>query len=84
MQVLALTSLIAAAACQGSLQVFITNDVVRNIRSAAGWVIFVSFWVMVYQIIAIVQLFLKIKIVYTVFPLINWSIFFLVVSNNVL
>ena len=49
MQVLVLISLIAAAACQGSLRVFITNDVVQNIRSAAGWVIFVSFWVMVYQ-----------------------------------
>ena len=79
-QVLALISLITAAACQGSLRAFATNDIVRNIRSAAGWVIFLSFWVMVYQIIATVQLFLRIKIVYTIVPVIKWSIFFLVVS----
>ena len=78
-QVLALISLIAAATCQTSLRAFITNDIVRNIRSAAGWVIFLSFWVMVYQIIATLQLFLRIKIVYTTVPIIKWSIFFLVV-----
>lgn len=79
LQVLALTALIAAGACQTSLRLF-TRTLAVQTNSAAGWVIFLSFWVMLYQALAIVQLFLHVKFVYYKIPVINWSVFFLVVS----
>lgn len=83
-QVLALLALISAAACQTA----VSNSILRNqgtvpdgaTFSAAAWIIFLTFWVMLYQILAILQLFLRIKIVYTLVPVVNWSLFFLVVS----
>ena len=80
LQVLALIALISAAACQGSLRVFLSSPRVERTNATAGWIIFLSFWVMVYQIIVIVQLFLKVKIVYTAVPIVKWSLFFLVVN----
>ena len=55
------------------------NSATAETYSASGWVIFLSFWVMVYQGLAILQLFLHIKLAYTTVPHINWSVFFLVV-----
>ena len=84
LQALALFALIAAAVCQG--------DVSRSrapqsrvpssqTNSAAGWIIFLSFWVMLYQLLAIAQLFVRVKVLYKVIEVIAWSIFFLVVSG---
>ena len=83
LQALGLFAFISGAATQGS----IAN--VRNTSinfaspafSAAGWVIFLSFWVMVYQGLAILQLFLHVKLLYTNVPYINWSVFLLVVRT---
>ena len=87
LQLLALLALISAAACQNAVSnsLFVDNQFVPRSQtfSAAVWIIFLSFWVILYQILAIVQLFLHIKIVYTTVPVVNWSLFFLVVRLNV-
>ena len=85
MQVLGLITLICAAACQTAIRnsniFYRTENLVPDSETdaAAGWVIFLSFWVMLYQILAIVQLFLHVNILYKRIPYINWSIFLLVV-----
>ena len=84
-QILAFLSLIAAAVCQGT----VANSALRGTGvvpdtetfDAAAWVIFLSFWVIVYQILAVVQLFLRIELLYITIPLLDWSLFFLVVSE---
>ena len=77
---------VSAAASQGAIPAIprlpnYTNIsvVTAETHSASGWVIFLSFWVMFYQGLAILQLFLHVKFAYTTVPYINWSIFFLVV-----
>ena len=84
-QTLALFALIAAAVCQGdvSRSRVVPRSLVPNSQtySAAGWVIFLSFWVMLYQLLAITQLFIRVKLLYKVIEIITWSIFFLVVST---
>ena len=85
-QVLALLALISAAACQTSVSSspLRNTDLVPHSQtfSAGGWIIFLSFWVILYQILAVVQLFLQVKILYTNVPFINWSLFFLVVRHS--
>lgn len=83
LQVLALTNLISAAVCQGAID----NSLLRGagvvpdtpLFDTAAWVIFLSFWVMIYQLLAIIQLFVKADILYISIPFIDWSIFFLIV-----
>ena len=74
---------VSAAACQGAISLaknIKLNATTAETYSASGWVIFLSFWVMAYQGLAILQLFLHVKLAYTIVPHINWSVFFLVVS----
>ena len=85
-QALGFVALISAAASQGAVESINTNAFNSGVtipagatHSAGGWTIFLSFWVMLYQALAIVQLFLHIKFVYRPVPVINWSYFFLVV-----
>ena len=98
-QVLAFISIITAAVCLGYLRnndnniiiisTFVPNVAVQSLvirtEYAAGWVIFLSFWVIFYQCLAIVQLFLKVNNAYsTTIPIVNWSLFFLLVSSHIL
>ena len=84
-QALGFVALISAAACQGAVQS--SSILLRDsglvpaspTYAAGGWTIFISFWVMLYQALAIVQLFLHIKLAYKAIPVLNWSYFFLVV-----
>ena len=84
LQTFATASFIAAALCQASTTAVVIgsntapNDT-SDTKTAADWLIFHSFWVILYQILAIVLLFLRIELLYTVVPVINWSIFLLVV-----
>lgn len=85
LQILALFTLIAGSVCQGTID----NSALRGAGivpdtetfDTAAWVIFLSFWVMIYQILAIVQLFLRIDILYIIIPFLDWTVFFLVVSE---
>ena len=87
-QVLGFVALISAAASQGAVESINVIMLAGNsgitvpagpTHAAGGWTIFLSFWVMLYQALAIVQLFLHIKLAYRPVPVINWSYFFLVV-----
>lgn len=82
---MAFANLVSAAVCQSTINRSILRDTgaVPDVQTfdAAAWVIFLSFWVMLYQILAIVQLFLRIEILYITVPIIDWSIFFLVVNQ---
>lgn len=94
-QVLAFISIITAAVCLGYLGNFsslqyavyyapVQQSLAVRTQYAAGWVIFLSFWVIFYQCLAIVQLFLKVNIAYSItIPGVNWSLFFLLVSKYV-
>ena len=62
-QILALIALIAGAASQSSVDGFTNDNLPATTDAAAGWLIFVSFWVMLYQVIVIVQRFLNFGIV---------------------
>ena len=85
LQVLALVNLISAAVCQGSVD----NSLLRGAGvvpdtetfDTAAWIIFLSFWVMIYQTLAVVQLFIKADVLYITIPFIDWSIFFLIVNE---
>ena len=89
-QVLAFIALISAAATQGAVDS--SNLILREsgevptslTNAAGGWTIFLSVFVMLYQALAVVQLFLHVKFVYKTVPVVNWSYFFLVVcyANN--
>ena len=85
---LGFVALISAAACQGAVESIDVTRLAGNsgvtipsspTHAAGGWTIFLSFWVMLYQALAIVQLFLHIKLAYRPIPVVNWSYFFLVV-----
>ena len=86
-QALGFVALISAAASQGAVESVNTRPLTDSgvtvpagaTHAAGGWTIFLSFWVMLYQALAIVQLFLHIKLAYRPVPVINWSYFFLVV-----
>jgi hypothetical protein len=86
---LGFVALISAAASQGAVESISATVLAGNsgisvpaspTHTAGGWTIFLSFWVMLYQALAIVQLFLHIKLVYRTVPVVNWSYFFLVVN----
>ena len=83
-QLLALAALISAAICQSTVSRSALRDsgLVPDVATfdAAAWVIFLSFWVMLYQTLAIVQLFIRVDVLYITIPFLNWSIFFLVVN----
>lgn len=83
---LGFTAFVSAAACQGAVSNtnarIVDGFVASDVYAASGWVIFLSFWVMVYQGLAILQLFLHVKLAYKIIPYINWSIFFLVVRAH--
>ena len=90
MQVLGFIALICAAASHHAVESISVSELASNssvsvpassTHSAAGWTIFLSFWVMLYQALAIAQLFLHVKLAYRPVPVINWSYFFLVVYN---
>ena len=84
-QVLGFVALISAAASQGAVRsdaLVGSSGIADPTYSAGGWTIFLSFWVMLYQALAIVQLFLHVKLAYRPIPVINWSYFFLVVWLN--
>ena len=75
---------VSAAVCQGEISNLRARSGVvfgTETYSASGWVMFLSFWVMVYQGLAILQLFLHVKLAYTTVPYIKWSVFFLVVRT---
>ena len=87
-QALGFVALISAAARQGTVESINVAQLAGNsgvtipansTHAAGGWTIFLSFWVMLYLALAIVQLFLHIKLAYKPVPVINWSYFFLVV-----
>ena len=87
-QALGFVALISAAAAQGAAYSINVSALAGNsgvsvpsnpTHAAGGWTIFLSFWVMLYQALAIVQLFLHVKLAYRPVPVINWSYFFLVV-----
>ena len=87
-QVLGFVALISAAASHRAVESINVSVLASNsgitvpassTHAAGGWTIFLSFWVMLYQALAIVQLFLHIKLAYRPVPIINWSYFFLVV-----
>jgi hypothetical protein len=88
-QVLGFVALVSAAASQGAvesinvdqLRLSGANPPANPTHAAGGWTIFLSFWVMLYQALAIVQLFLHIRAAYKPVPVINWSYFFLVVRQ---
>jgi hypothetical protein len=63
MQILALIALIAGASAQSSIEGFSNNDLIVSTDAAGGWLIFVSFWVMLYQAIVILQRFLNFGII---------------------
>jgi hypothetical protein len=64
-QILALIALIAGASAQNSVDIFegSANNLSVSTDAAGGWLIFVSFWVMLYQAIVIVQRFLNFGII---------------------
>ena len=74
----------AAAVCQSAVNNSALRDTgaVPDVETfdAAAWIIFLSFWVILYQVLAIVQLFLRVEVLYITVPIVNWSIFFLVVN----
>ena len=80
---LGFVAFVSAAACQGVISNIFGGVLLTGIQvySASGWVIFLSFWVMVYQGLAILQLFLHVKLAYITVPYIKWSVFFLVVRT---
>ena len=82
-QVLAVLTFLAASSCLGYLGTgsFPSIAIVTNTQAASGWVLFLSFWVVIYQTLAIVLLFMKVRILYTVIPVTNWSLFFLLVRQ---
>ena len=62
-QILALIALIAGASSQSSVEGFTDSNLPASTDAAGGWLIFVSFWVMLYQAIVILQRFLNFGIV---------------------
>ena len=52
-------------------------------KSAAGWVIFLSVLVMIYQVFALLQLFLHCKLLHIKIPILKafWTLFFIIVSQ---
>ena len=62
-QILALIALIAGASSQSSVDNFTDSNLPASTDAAGGWLIFVSFWVMLYQVIVIVQRFLNFGII---------------------
>ena len=62
-QILALIALIAGASAQSAVDGFTGDNLPASTDAAGGWLIFVSFWVMLYQAIVILQRFLNIGIV---------------------
>ena len=75
-QILALITLIAGSSAQSSVDGFTNDDLPVSTDAAGGWLIFVSFWVMLYQVIVIVQRFLNFGIVNNAI-----TIFLIIVSN---
>ena len=58
------------------------GDLLMNTRAAAGWIIFLSLIALLYQIFAVVQLFLYIPVLYMKIPIRKsfWYLFPLIVS----
>ena len=54
-------------------------------KSAAGWIIFLSILVIIYQVLAFLQLFLHFKLLHIKIPLsflkTFWTLFFIIVSS---
>lgn len=52
-------------------------------KSAAGWIIFLSILVLIYQILALLQLFLHFKLLHIKIPVCKtyWTLFFIIVSS---
>ena len=75
-QVLAIITIGAGASSQSSVDVFQNNHPLpRNTDAAGGWLIFISFWVMLYQVIVILQRFLNFGIINN-----NITLFLILVS----
>ena len=61
---LALIAIAAGVSSQSSVDSFANDDPLpRNTNAAGGWLIFVSFWVILYQAIVIIQRFLNFGII---------------------
>ena len=73
---------ITGGVCQGALVEWLGSVATStNIYVAAGYIMFFSFWVMFYQISAIVQLFVRFQILYTTkIPCGRLTLFSLLVS----
>ena len=78
-QVLAIITIGAGASSQSSVDVFQDNHPLpRNTDAAGGWLIFISFWVMLYQVIVILQRFLNFGIINN-----NIALFLILVSTEI-
>ena len=79
-QVLAIITIGAGASSQSSLDIFDRANfpLPGKTDAAGGWLIFVSFWVMLYQVIVILQRFLNFGIINN-----NITLFLILVTTEI-
>ena len=81
MQILALSCIISASATLNKFEKLDSPQLVLNTKAAAGWALFLSLAVLLYQIFAVLQLFLYLKFLYMKIPVGKslWYLFPLIV-----